>query len=358
MASYEKLNAGWSVRFRIDNAGEFIHKRLSGYRTKKEAHEAYIKFMQEHRLENAPSYRYIPFETLYNDYFTHLKDRVKQSSYITKKGRGDKHLLPYFIKYRLGKITPAIILNWQKSLTDGGYSHSYKTSLRGLLYSIFKFAVLYRDMPSNPLDKVEGFRDVQKGIERQSKIKVWDKEQFKAFDEAMKESEVYQLFFKFLYLTGCRKGEALALTWEDLDLDKNTVSITKTMTTKTDLLWKITSPKNRSSVRTIAIPKSLASDLLAFKETHNQEPFIFFGERPLSETSVDRYFKAGIKAARLPSIRIHDLRHSHASFLISQGISIVAVAKRLGHKDIEMVLNVYSHLMPKEEKLLIDKLEW
>ena len=85
--------------------------------------------------------------------------------------------------------------------------------------------------------------------------------------------------------------------------------------------------------------------------------FVFAGDRPLAETSIARVKNAACSEAKVKKIRIHDFRHSHASLLISNGASIVSVAKRLGHNDIEQTLNTYAHMMPKEDDYIINILE-
>ena len=92
-------------------------------------------------------------------------------------------------------------------------------------------------------------------------------------------------------------------------------------------------------------------------ESFNEDWFIFNREKPLPQTSIDRIKDKAIAEANVRRIRIHDLRHSHASNLISEGISIVAVSRRLGHSNIDMTLRVYTHLLEKNDEQLIDFIE-
>ena len=85
--------------------------------------------------------------------------------------------------------------------------------------------------------------------------------------------------------------------------------------------------------------------------------FVFGGERPLAQRTTDRYFSDTCEKAGVKKIRIHDLRHSCASLLISRGVSIVAVSRQLGHSNIEQTLNTYSHLMPDDKSKIIAELE-
>ena len=76
--------------------------------------------------------------------------------------------------------------------------------------------------------------------------------------------------------------------------------------------------------------------------------------KPLPQTSIDRVKDNAIKEAKVPRIRIHDFRHSHASNLIANGVNIVAVSKRLGHSDINMTLKIYTHLIQKSDDELVN----
>lgn len=83
------------------------------------------------------------------------------------------------------------------------------------------------------------------------------------------------------------------------------------------------------------------------------KPFVFGETRSLPITSVQKVFEEGIKKSGVPRIRIHDLRHSHATMLINNGVNIVAVSRRLGHSDINITLKVYSHLLRKTEDEMV-----
>ena len=190
---------------------------------------------------------------------------------------------------------------------------------------------------------------------------VKDEVEFKKFINEVDRID-HKSFFSFLYFTGCRRGEALALNWEDFDFANAKVRINKSITRKIEgKSWLVTTPKNASSIRTISLPANLLSLLEEYRKWQKQKYpdaiFVFGSYAPFAGTNIDRSFSEFCKKANVERIRIHDLRHSHASFLISKGISVVAIAKRLGHKNIEQTLNTYSHMMPDEDKKLIEYLE-
>ena len=120
--------------------------------------------------------------------------------------------------------------------------------------------------------------------------------------------------------------------------------------------YKIVTPKNLTSNRVIDLPKKFCEELKAW-QSRAHGVFVFGGECPITDKMIERTMKKHIELSGVKMIRVHDIRHSCASFLISKGISIVAVSHRLGHKDVEQTLNTYSHLMPKEANKIVKMFE-
>ena len=152
-----------------------------------------------------------------------------------------------------------------------------------------------------------------------------------------------------------RLGELQALTSSDIDFDTNTISVNKTYKVLNGKEL-ITTPKTKKAVRKIIIPQFL-SDMLKsyiarlYKNSKNDR--IFFQ----SQTAIARHLKIGAEAASVTPIRIHDLRHSHASLLIDLGFSAVLISERLGHENITTTLNIYSHLFPSKQTEVAEKLQ-
>lgn len=353
MASYQQeANRQWSVRFRFTENGVERQKRLRGFKTKKEAQQAYVEWASKHIDENSPVAA-ITFSQLVGEYLTHAEKRMKESSYLDAKRKIETRILPYLAKYYVVELTPLILAEWQNKLTDEKYSYKYRKDLRGYLSRVLKFGVSYYQLP-NELGKVESFRNT----ERKKEMLFWTLEEFSRFIACIKEDKFYA-YFNTLYYTGMRKGEAQALTWSDIDFNNGTIKINKSLTRKTKKgSYAITSPKNKSSNRTITINKKLQEILSNHKPADSKsEDFVFGGERPLSNSTIDRRIETGAANAGVKKIRQHDFRHSHASFLLANGISIVAVSKRLGHSNVSQTLDTYAHFMPSEERKLLDLLD-
>ena len=163
----------------------------------------------------------------------------------------------------------------------------------------------------------------------------------------MEEKPEAKMAFLLLYWTGMRIGELLALTYKDIDLDKRTIFISKSYQ-RIDGRDIITPPKTPKSKRNITIPPFLAEEL---KEYTSRLYGIMEDERMFRFTKsyMEHEIIKGIQKSGVKRIRLHDLRHSHASMLVEMGFTPLAIAERLGHEKIETTLNTYSHLYPNKQ---------
>lgn len=353
MASYEQRGKGklWSVRFYED--GKLV--RLTGFKTKKDAQRAYERRSVE-RLDPKEIIDKKEDDTLVSDivysYLDYAKQSMKESSYVATESRVRLHILPHFEGVKLSELTPKRIMTWQQGLISQGLSAPYVDAIRTSFVAVWNYTAAYKDIGRSPFPLVKPPRDDSPAKE----VQYYTLEQWQKFISVV-DDPTFHLFFSLLYYTGMRRGEAECLTPQDIDSNANTIRINKTLTRKSEEAWKVTAPKTKSSIRTIAIPESLMTELMVYVFTHGKQKFIW-GEEPLRGRTTDRRWKMYQDLAELPHIRIHDLRHSHASFLLSQGVSIVAVSHRLGHKSTQQTLDTYSHMMPSEEEQILRVLDF
>jgi integrase len=357
MASYlkRKTKKGfvWDARFRIVQLGNVVNKSLNGYSTKKEAEFAVMEFMRTYKATEKPVTE-ITFGELYLLYRKHIGGRLKRSSIATATMAIETHILPYFGKSPLSKITKKEIAEWQDTINANPkrYSYKYKSELYAHLARAFNYAVEYLEFPANPTSKTKNFRN----LEGKKEMLFWTDAEFRQFISIV-DSVEYKAFFSFLYLTGARRG-ALALTWSDFR--DNYVTINKACDFHVrGVSYSVTSPKNKTSCRKILLPDKLIKLLIEHKalcskgEGFSGTSFIFGGHSPFPPETIRRKFKHYAIKAGVKKIRIHDFRHSHASLLINNGQNVLAVAARLGHSDIEQTLNRYSHFFDKEQEKLV-----
>jgi integrase len=225
-----------------------------------------------------------------------------------------------------------------------------------LLTATLKHAVIRKLIPYNPA------ADVPKARLEHKEANFLTADQIGAFLSASKGHRLYALFALAIG-TGMRQGELLGLRWDDLDLDAGTVTVNRSLAQiKNEFVLK--EPKSITSRRTISLPMfaviALRDHRAAMLAEGNIGAVAVFCTRNgnfIAKTNLIRkVFQPILKAADLPAIRFHDLRHSHASNLLALGHSLKAVSQRLGHANVELTLRVYAHVMPAEDRSIADGL--
>jgi len=355
--------------------GERKRKKSQLYATKQEAQEAERLFLtskSQNRID-------MTFEETYYQYIDYADEYIKGSTKYCKNNRIKNHILGYFGKINIHDITVNTIIAWKSRVNKATYGNSkeytisYKQTLFKELKIILKYGVNFCGLKENVADKIMTFHDKsEKVIADEEKVRYIMPNEYNLFISVI-ENIVFKVFFAFLYYMGVRKGEAQALTWEDIDFDNNTARIIKTITNKTEerdengFRFKITNTKNRKN-RTIKIPLILKNMLIELYKHYNEfegfndKWFVFGGYRHLASQSInnakDNCFELVKKTYGKSINRItnHEFRHSHASYLISKGVKVELIAYRLGDT-VEVILKVYAHLFPEVEDKIIEELD-
>ena len=353
---------GYRVRVNYTDANGKSHQIE---RTAYGANEARILEMQ--LINDFKSQSVVPgnmtVNALYDEYIKSKTREVRESTLNKTKQILKIHILPHLKNVSLDKLTKAKLQDWKTTISEKGLSTVTMQNIYGELRSMLNFAVQMEYIPQNPLTTLGNFKNVYFEMPEE-KIQFYTPKEFKKFIAVAKESAVtitdwgYYVFFSIAYYTGMRKGEINALKWTDLDGDILHVRRSVAQKIKGKDLVE-TPPKNRTSFRDVQAPAPLMEILKEHKLRQSQadnfsESFrICGGISCLRDTSIENKNKKFAEAAGLHHIRIHDFRHSHASLLANEGINIQEIAKRLGHSNIEMTWNTYSHLYPRENERAI-----
>ena len=290
----------------------------------------------------------ILFLDFYRIYYSDMEGRLKQTTLAQKDAVIRDKILPTFGTLPMNAITPQIIRRWQNGLLAQGYRDTYLKTIDMHLSSIFKYAAKYYDF-LNPCAKAEHI-----GSGNARSMQFWTLSEYRAFIREFKEQPMVFTAFELLYWCGIRVGELLALTPQDIDEKKHLLKITKTYIRHNgkDI---VSPPKTENSIRNVAMPDFLYSEVMDYIATAGLKK----NERiiPRSVDFLKYHLKNGSKRSGVPPIRIHDIRHSHVSLLINQGFTAVAIAERVGHKHISTTMNVYAHLFPNRQEMLVQALE-
>jgi integrase len=252
--------------------------------------------------------------------------------------------------------------------SNHGLSNSTLRLLNSLLRKAFNLAVKEGVVASNPVPKM--------GIHARPS-QVWDESQIGDFlREAYLHSD-YAIVYLTALQTGMRLGELLALQTDDVRHTKYSPGGPFIIVQHTlhrwafpggVRHWQLEPPKSRAGIRAIAIPQKLYDQLGDWWDKHQHPPyprssyppFIFQNEAggPLWPSHLtQRDFPRVIRHARVPRIRFHDLRHTHATLLLKAGVNPKIVQERLGHSSIAITLGTYSHVLPSMQKEVVQKLD-
>ena len=349
MPAYKDNNTGnWFVKFYYtDWQGTKQQKWKRGFATKKEA----LAFERDF-LEKQSANPDMTLQNLYELYMEDMAARLKPSTILTKKNIYRTHILPFFGKKPVNEIKASDVRRWQNQLMNSPkeYSKTYLKTINNQLTCLINYAKRFYDLNTNPCGKAGSI-----GQAKADEMDYWTYDEYIAFREGVRDKPLSYLCFEVLYWTGIREGELLALTSADIDFDNKLIDINKTYQR---LQGKdvITTPKTRKSKRKVPIPDFLCDELREFISTRYM---ITPDERlfPITKSYLSHEMIRGCKNTGVKKIRIHDIRHSHASLLINQGCDALILADRLGHEKVSTTLNTYSHLFPHKQQELVNNLE-
>ena len=346
-AYFDDKTKTWFAKFRYkDWTGKSHYTTRRGFARKKDAQtfEADFKLRAGHN----PS---LNMTALVEEYLKEYKLYRKASSYRAVKRTLEKRVLPSFGHLSAADIKPYHIKQWQNELQSSGAAESSIRTYNVIFSTLLSWATKYYGLASNPFN-VTG-KTGQKA--QRDNMTFWELEDFNKFDTALAAAgeHIYRVMFNILFYSGCRIGELMALTPEDFDFEAGTINITKQYN---DVRDEVTAPKTEKSIRTVTLPPSVVAmikDLFdGFYDIPRPRPFGY-----MTRKGIDFVMRRYSEVAGVKRIRIHDLRHSHASLLLQQGINIAAVSKRLGHSTPTTTLNIYAHVHKKADAEIASMLD-
>lgn len=333
--------------------------RSKDFSNKKDCDKALAKALLE--TDYIPSETYT-FNQVAEIFLSEKKPRLKHQSYDRLETMIG-HFLVTIGDVRVDRLT---VQQYQKALkhldeyTFHGkpLKNNYKNKIIRSFKQLCAFANKRYDLFTNIPDKFDPYRNEDK-----VEMKIITLDQFYQL-LAVIDDPTYRTMFIVLYFMGFRFGEMNALQFQDIDFQKNTITINKTVTTKVkdgENQYLVTSPKTKSSVRTLPMPEIVSNALLTYRDNlpvdkeKLSQCFVFGLVRPIAESTVQKRKNDYFKKAGLEPIRIHDFRHSCASYLINRGRATpLLVSRWLGHANVTMTLNTYSHLWNTELEQIVN----
>ena len=283
-----------------DWQGQKRQKCKRGFKLQREAKDWERLFLEQ--VAKNPD---ITFESLYEKYKEYITPRIRESTAHTRFHMMDRHILPFFKDRVISDISPADISAWQIEMMGKGLSDTYLRSANTYLKTVFAYAVEYLGLERTPCRKPIGSTKTQNAD-------FWTPEEYSLFIHECRDNTEYYTIFEILYYTGMRAGELLALTLNDIDFKNNQISINKTFYHLTGR-DTIQPPKTAKGERTVNIPDFLTDEIKEYlKHLYKPDP----NDRlfPKQLNYIRSAFNIRVKRSGVKKIRIHDLRHTYATF--------------------------------------------
>lgn len=343
--------------------GKRKQKTKGGFKRKKDAQAALHKLLVEIDDNNYVEPSKETFTEFIESWFTeHYQKRVGDTTASNKKYLKDKHLIKEnpFAGLPIAKISTEDIDAFYNLKIDEGHKASYIRKIHQMLKQAFEQAIRWKKLSSNPVKNA-----VPPAIKKEE-MKIWGPQEIITFLNYCRD-EHHRITFLLAIYTGMRRGEILGLKWDDIDFEKMKINVKRSLAYTPEDGYIFTMLKTKNSKREIPIPQMLIDELLGHQkqqqiwkkrigEEYQDQDFVNCRENGTEQDSRNllRLMKRLIRDSNVTSIRFHDLRHTHASILISEGVDIVKVAHRLGHANPKITLETYAHLIPNQDNEVAD----
>lgn len=326
----KEINGTWSYRF-YSNGKDY---RKKGFATKKECLDAENKKRAEIKGFIVETNN---LTALCESYLLKRKLRVKIATLKKDETTLNKYVLPTF--KTASSINAYSISKWKADIVALGFKEHYTNQVIKCFRMFLNYVKNYTHIDPLVIEEL----DIVKLYEIKEEMQIWSIDEFNKFISVIDDA-YYKTLFTTLFWSGLRISELRALTKKDIK--GNCLYINKRLDAKYTKTF--TTLKTANSMRKVLMPSWIITEL------NTLETDILF---PTSETQIRRMLDKYIKQAQVKKIRLHDFRHSHASFLINSGMSIRLVSERLGHSSPSITMDYYWHLLPNEQEKVIDLIE-
>jgi integrase len=353
-----KVNGKWGFVVDVPGPdGQRRQVRRQGFGTSRAANDALHELLDASRHGLPTDRRGGPTveEYLTGQWLPSLEGRDLRATTLDSYRRAvHNHLVPHLGAIRLSTVDAVAIETMLGRLAAAGLSSKTRANVRGVLSKALTDAVRWKLTAMNPVATTEAPRAAR------PTPKVWTDAQLATFLRRGGGDRLAPLW-RFLMVTGCRRGEAVGLRWTDVDLEHGHVVITSQRTMVAGIVVEGLT-KTRSGARTVSLDQGTVALLRRWRRVQRAEHvrlgirpavgYVFTGEDglPLWPDRVTRLFGKLCDSYGLPRIRVHGLRHSAATSLIAAGVNPKVVSQRLGHATPGITLSLYSHVLPAHDQ--------
>jgi integrase len=362
----------WFFVFDHYENGKRKQVKRRGFKTKREANDILLELQKEVKDNEYVA----PDKSTLGQFMLHWLEnernmQVGDTTQYSQMVIFNNQIAPRIGGIKLQDLNPLVCQTYVNDLHKDGFKFNTIDRACSLIKLALDRAVVYKLIKENHMRKVTLPKPEDK------ELKVWDLDQVNTFLNYAKDDRYYPVYALAL-LTGMRQGEILGLRWKDIDFEKKTISIKQVLTNYGRSIKQ--GAKTKAGNRTIKINDALIQ-VLKQQRKHYLEAMMAGGKYRSKNDSnefqrdldlvifnfrnggtvfpanlVKQYAKV-VEGAGLPYIRFHDLRHTHATLLLADGVNVKVIQERLGHHKIQVTLDTYSHVLPSMQQEVADKLD-
>lgn len=364
----------WGYAFSYTENGSRHQLKKQGFETRKEAEQALTKALGDidgGRLHGAGRQT---VEGFLQSWFTtwSASNQVKPTTVAAVETDIRCYLVPQLGALLLKKLKPKHIQDMLGRLLTSGRVHEDSSGSLALspktvrnIYSTLRHAltdaVRWELLPQNPADKVKPPASQRK------EPKAWSEQEAARFlGHATAQRDPYAAVWRLLLVTGMRRGELLGLRWADIDLVEGLVTVRQARVVAAGKVIT-TTPKSRAGNRSFSIDSVTVVQLAELKNEHERqaERFGYWATDlvvvsptglPMQPKDLLQRFQKAARSAGVPVLKLHEGRHTSATFALQEGVPVHVVSQRLGHSQASTTVNIYAHVLPSADRLAAQKL--
>jgi integrase len=365
---FRKRGEKWSFTVDIGRdpvTGKRKQKTVSGFRTKKEAEAACAELLSKLNKGIYVEETDCTVDEFMEHFFrVYVRAQLRKRTIENYERVHKNYIHPALGAIKLKDLNVPMIQKMFSDMNEKGLSSSTLKTTYVVLKNALNKAVQWEMLQRNVMDKIPCPK-----VEKKERV-TWTLEQAKQFlDMSRKRNPNYYIAFLLAIFTGMRKSEILGLQWKDIDFDNNLIYIQRSLLYKKGGEYEFDDVKSASSRRTIAIDSFVSAELKKHKIRQNEYKLAFGPEyqdwnlvvttykgTPMNQRALSTELYLIQEKLGLPKIRFHDLRHTHATILLQLGANPKVISERLGHSDIGITLDIYSHVIPNMQKEAAEKI--
>ena len=342
---------------------------ISGFKTPEEAYQAKQKREDEFRLQVELANSKGTISNLASRYLDWKRSVAKLSTAHHAAMIISKYLTrPYGMMQIEEFCKEKNFDSFRERIINHNISTGQKNKILQHIRDLFQYASLINFVTSSQLNLaiVKTIRIKEGKVEKNLDLEnYWTWEEWLSFMKVIDKRDRWYVFFALYGQLGCRIGEIIGLQNKHFDPVKHTIRIEQQVQNNTGSGKPIvTNPKTKSSIRTVTISPKMSEMLFKFQSHYKDlrpDNFLFFNtQNPVGRTTIRRKFNNFTNKAKLRHITLHGIRHSNCTWLLSDELSVQEigqVSKRLGHTNVAMTLEIYTHLLQKNDDELLNDLE-